>query len=619
MASYEREIRKYQRRQSHYFLITFPMTLQTNWNLTKYFFSGLDDPRLEENIASILPLAKDFASKYRNVIKTFAIPQQVLRYYADYETMSHEMGTGGIYLSYLQALDTQNDAVIKKMGELEYIFIQASSELLFVSQEWKELGYDRIMAFANDPLLVDYKNALVSMADNLRYILGEREEFVLNEKSRALGVVESLREELANSYAFEIELDGEKKTMTVEEIRSLRTSPDREIRRKSYQSLRQVYNNKQTQITLGNIYSGILKDWASDVKLRGYQTVMGPRNTSEELENEVVDMLLQEVQAAYPLFARFIEAKRKLLGLDEFHVYDTQAPLSLIEKEFTFEDGTRLHLETMKDFDQEFYDYSVDMFESGRIDAFPKYGKRSGAFASYRAGEQSFVLLNHTGKLGDVSTISHELGHATHGYLSQGQKPAVYDSPLSLAETASIFSEMLLSEKLRKELTPEEYKEFLNEKLSDVFATIFRQIQYIAFEKRAHEAIFAGEELTYHDFNRMWREEQIHMTGTSVTYDVDATGESGWSMIPHIFATPFYCYAYAFGNILVFALYNRYQKEGQSFVESYKNILRAGGSKRPRDLLAEHGFDITSPKFYRDAMEEVEKMVVEFEGMSISG
>lgn len=403
--------------------------------------------------------------------------------------------------------------------------------------------------------------------------------------------------------------------MTEEEIRSLRTSPDRDIRRKSYESLRQVYNNKQAQITLGNIYSGILKDWASDAKLRGYRTVMEPRNTSEELENEVVDMLLQEVQSAYPLFARFIEAKRKLLGLDEFHVYDTQAPLNQIEKEFSFEDGTRLHLETMKDFDQEFYDYSVDMLESGRVDVFPKYGKRSGAFASYRAGEPSFVLLNHTGKLRDVSTLSHELGHATHGHLSQGQKPAVFDSPISLAETASIFSEMLLSEKIRKELTPEEYKEFLNEKLSDVFASIFRQVQYVVFERRSHEAIFAGEELTYHDFNRMWREEQVRMTGTSVVYDTDAENESGWSMIPHIFRSPFYCYGYAFGNILVFALYNRYQKEGQSFVESYKDILRAGGSKRPKDLLAEHGFDITSPKFYRDAIEEVEKMVVEFEGM----
>ncbi len=172
---------------------------------------------------------------------------------------------------------------------------------------------------------------------------------------------------------------------------------------------------------------------------------------------------------------------------------------------------------------------------------------------------------------------------------------------------------MLLSEKIRRELSVEEYKEFLNEKLSDIFATIFRQIQYISFERRAHEAIFAGQELTYHDFNRMWREEQVRMTGTSIVYDVSADDESGWSMIPHIFGSPFYCYAYAFGNILVFALYNRYIQEGVSFVEHYKDILRSGGSKRPKDLLAENGFDITSPKFYQNAIEEIEKMVHEFE------
>lgn len=192
--------------QALYFSYQNIMTIETNWNLTKYFFTGLDDPKLQANIDSILLLAETFAKKYQNSIKTFTTPEQVQGYYADYEKMSHEMGTGSVYLSYLQALDTQNDAVIKKMGELECIFIEASSKLLFISQEWKELGYERIMAFANNPLLRDYKNALVSKADNLKYILGEREEFVLNEKSRALGVVESLREELANSYTFEIEL-----------------------------------------------------------------------------------------------------------------------------------------------------------------------------------------------------------------------------------------------------------------------------------------------------------------------------------------------------------------------------------------------------------------------------
>ena len=200
----------------------------------------------------------------------------------------------------------------------------------------------------------------------------------------------------------------------------------------------------------------------------------------------------------------------------------------------------------MKEFDEEFYQYSIDMFENGRVDAFPKKGKRGGAFASYTKGEPSFVLLNFTGKLLDVPTLSHELGHAIHGHLSQVQKDAVYSSPLCLAETASIFSEMLLAEKIRARLNPEEQMNFLANELMDAFSSIFRQVQYVAFERRVHDVIHSGGELTYHEFNTMWREEQQKMTLDSVTYDSPAEQEVGWSTIPHIFNSPFYCYAYAF-------------------------------------------------------------------------
>lgn len=200
----------------------------------------------------------------------------------------------------------------------------------------------------------------------------------------------------------------------------------------------------------------------------------------------------------------------------------------------------------MKEFDEEFYVYSLEMFEGGRVDVFPKKGKRGGAFASYNKGEPSFVLLNYTGKLLDVPTLSHEIGHAIHGYFSQVQKDSVYSSPLCLAETASIFSEMLLAEKIRARLSPEEYTNFLAGELGDAFSSIFRQVQYVAFERRVHEIIHTGGELTYHEFNTMWREEQLKMTLDSITYDTPAEEEVGWSTIPHIYYTPFYCYAYAF-------------------------------------------------------------------------
>jgi oligoendopeptidase F len=183
-----------------------------------------------------------------------------------------------------------------------------------------------------------------------------------------------------------------------------------------------------------------------------------------------------------------------------------------------------------------------------------------------------------------------------------------------MAETASIFSEMLLGEKVKSLVTPEEYREYLNERLGDIFSTIFRQVQYVIFEREVHTQIHTGQELSYKDLNSMWRASQESLYAGIVRHDISPEEESGWSMIPHIFHTPFYCYAYAFGNLLTFALYNKVQS-GELTREDYKDILRSGGSERPRDLLNKYGIDIASPEFYQSGLREVENMVDEFEKM----
>lgn len=591
------------------------MTYPTNWNLARYFYSWLDDPKLDQDIQSILPRTKAFAEKYGTIFSKFTEPSQILEFYTDYTKLSHELVTPSYYLFYRSSLDTQDLDVMKKMGEIEYISTEASNLLLFIAQGWKDIGYDRIMEWSRDSSLIRYKNDLISTANGIRYILSEREEYVLNMKARPLGLANSLHDELTGSYEFVMNIDGEEKKLTEEEVRSYRQHTNRSIREEAYRSLRRVYNTKQNQISLWNIYTTIIKDWSSEIRMRWYgENVMAQRNISEEMDDEVVDMLLTEVEKAYPIYSRFLKAKAKMLGLEsDFTVWDIGAPLGTSDKDFTFEEAYDLHLSVMRDFDKDFYDYSLRMIEEERIDVFPRAGKRGWAFASYRKGEESFVLLNFTGKLRDVSTISHELGHAIHGHLSQVQEAPVYDSPLSMAETASIFSEMLLGEKVKSLVSAEEYKEYLNERLSDIFATIFRQVQYVIFERYVHEQIHAGEELSYKDLNTLWRAEQDKLYSGVVRYDTQAEDESGWSMIPHIFHTPFYCYAYAFGNLLTFSLYNKVHTEKSLSVEDYKDILRAGGSERPRDLLARYGIDIASPDFYQAGLKEVEKMVEEFE------
>ena len=591
------------------------MTYPTNWNLSRYFYTGLDDPKFLADIATILPMTNAFADKYKETFGKFTKPTEMLEFYTDYTKLSYDMAKPSYYLFYRSSLDTQDLEVTKKMGEVDYIYTEASNLLLFISQGWKEIGYDRIMEWSKDPLMAPYKNDLISTADGIKYILGEKEEYVLNLKSRPLGLAGSLHDELTGSYEFTMNISWEIKTLTEEEVRTYRQHTDRSIRREAYSSLRRVYNTKQNQIALGNIYTSIVKDWSTDIQMRGYpKNVMAQRNLSEQMDDEVVDMLLSEVEQAYPIYARYLKAKSKMLNLEpDFSIWDAGAPIGHSEKDFSFEEAYNLHLSVMKDFDNDFYDYSVRMIEEERIDAFPKKGKRGWAFASYRKWDESFVLLNFTGKLRDVSTISHELGHAIHGHLSQVQEAPVYDSPLSMAETASIFSEMLLGEKVKSMVSKEEYKDYLNERLSDIFATIFRQVQYVIFERKVHDIIHSGQEVTYKELNSMWRSEQEKLYGWTVAYDVEGEEESGWSMIPHIFHTPFYCYAYAFGNLLTFALYHKVHVEKSLSVEDYKDILRSGWSERPRDLLNRYGIDIASPDFYRAGIAEVEHMVEEFE------
>ncbi len=593
------------------------MSYPTSWNLDRYFYSGLDDPKLTADIASIMPLTEAFSKKYASKFANFTTPEEILGFYADYTKLSHDMASPSYYLFYRSSLDTQDLEVTKKMGAIDYIYTEASNLMLFVAQGWKDIGYDRIMEWSRSPKLARYKNDLISTADGIKYILSENEEKVLNIKSRPLGLAGALHDELTGSYEYTMMIDGVEKKMTEEEVRSYRQHTDRGIRREAYTSLRRVYTSKQNQISLGNIYTSIVKDWTSEIKMRGYgDNVMAQRNLSEEMDDEVVDMLLSEVEHAYPIYTRFLRAKAKMLGLEaDFSVWDVAAPMGKSDKDFTFDEAYDLHLSVMKDFDSDFYDYSVKMIEEERIDVFPKAGKRGWAFASYRKWEESFVLLNFTGKLRDVSTISHELGHAIHGHLSQVQEAPVYDSSLSMAETASIFSEMLLGEKVKSLVSKEEYKDYLNERLGDIFATIFRQVQYVTFERTVHIQIHAWEELSYKDLNTLWRAEQEKLYGGVIWYDVSGEEESGWSMIPHIYHSPFYCYAYAFGNLLTFALYHKVHVEKSLSVEDYKDILRAGGSERPRDLLGRYGIDIASPEFYRAGLAEVEHMVEEFEAL----
>jgi oligoendopeptidase F len=586
--------------------------IKTNWNLD-YFYKDLNDKNLNNDINSIMPLVLSFKKKYENKIKHFK-PNDFLIFFKEKNKISYIINKISFYLNYRLALETQNQDLIKKNAEFEVLLTNISNELLFISDEFKTIGYNKLIKLSNQPQLKEYQNYFYQTAKSIKYLLNKKCEFVLNHKENSgVNAFINLYNELVNSFVFEIVIDGKKKFLTESEVRTLKLSSNEKIRQKAQESLRKVYNDKKVIITLANTYNAIVKDHISEIKIRKYKHVLSQRNISEELDDIAVNMLFEEVKNSYYLYQRYLRLKAKLLNKKKLMNYDLYAPIQLKEKKIQLNEALNIYFEAIREFDLDFYNYSIDMFKKGRVDIFPNKGKMSGAFASFTSDFDSFVLLNYTQKLDDVLTIAHEMGHAIHGNFRQHLKPENFQAPLILEETASIFNEMIVFENLLEKSKNTEKIILIEKKLQDIFATIFTQIQYTLFEKEIHEFVLNEKELSREDFNNIWRKKQLELTGNELNYDVLANEETTWAMIPHIFKTPFYCYSYAFGNLISFALFKKYKNNKKDFIKIYKNILKSGGSKKPYDLLLENNINIKSTQFFKDGIKIIEELVNEFE------
>lgn len=589
--------------------------INTKWNLTK-FYNNLNDLNLKKDIDSIMPLVLKFKNKYKTKISTFK-PKNFITFFNEQEKITKKLNKISFYLNYNFALNTQNQEIIIKKAEFENLITNVSNELLFISQEIKKIGYNNLIKLSKNKELKEYSNFFYQTAKSIKYILNEKNEFILNIKENSgITAFNNLYDEFVNSFLFKIKINNKQKTLTESEIRTLRQSSDEKIRKDALKSIRKIYNDKKTQIVLGNTYNAIVKDHINEIKIRKYKHVLSQRNISEELDDEVVNMLLNEIKNSYYLYQKFLKIKTKLLNKKKLNNYDIYAPINSKEKKINFNEAINLYFKSIKTFDNIFYKYSKDMFKEARVDVFAKKGKMNGAFASFTKGFESYILLNFNNKIDDVFTLAHEMGHAIHGHLRQHLKSENFSAPLILEETSSIFNEMLLFDELKKNLTNKEKLILIEKKLSSIFATIFLQIQYVLFEKEIHEKILNDNQLTFIDFNKIWRNKQIEMYGNTIKFDLPKNQETGWSMIPHIFKSPFYCYSYAFGNLLSFALFKKYKIQGKKFIPKYINILKSGGSKKPYDLLIENNINIKSKKFYQDGIKIIKEILNEFEELS---
>lgn len=575
------------------------------WDLERYFYSSPNDDKFHNDIEIFKQKFDNFISKHKLKIAYYSI-DEFFSFLEEYDVLDEEAIRLSVYLNLLSSLDIQNQDTQKELLKIDKIFSDYSEKLLFVNEEFKEIGYENLIALSGADVFKSYKNFLVAEANSIKYNLSNKEEIVGIKLSNAYRT--NLYEELTSSFEFDFR--GE--TLTGDEVRNYRNNSDRTKRFDAFKSLSGVYLNKQNQITLSNLYSTVCKDSVANMELRGYKTVVSKRNISEEVSDEVVDILLKKVSDNYWLYHKFLDKKTKYLGLDKIEVHDVFASFpTKKETNFEFEQGWELYKKTINKIDPLLSIFSDEMLEGERISVYPKKGKTSGAYAQYGKSIPEFILLNWTNSYYDIATLAHELGHAFHGNLSKCQKELVYGTPLILAETASIFNETLMFEKIIESVDDEmEIKRLIFERLDDIFLTIFRQIAIVSFEKRCHESFKNNEPLTFDDYNAFWLEEMKKLYGQRVVFNDDFV-KYGWSSISHIYQTPFYCYTYALGNIISLNVYQQYKESDnkEEFITKYHEFLSAGGSDTPENLL-KNIFNIEfDDKFYKFAFDNIENLI----------
>ncbi|RME49766.1 MAG: oligoendopeptidase F, partial [Caldilineae bacterium] len=380
----------------------------------------------------------------------------------------------------------------------------------------------------------------------------------------------------------------------------------------AYDELYRVYSEEGT--LLAQIYNYRVRDWANEqINLRRFASPIAVRNLANDIPDAVVDTLLEVVAAEAPVFRRYFALKAKWLGLPRLRRYDLYAPLSTAEKKIPYPDAVNMVLDTFHAFSPPVGAHARRVFAEQHIDSEIRPGKRGGAFcASILPETTPYVLLNYTGEVRDVATLAHELGHAIHAMLAADHSVLTFHAALPMAETASVFAEMLLTDRLlAEEKDPAVRRDLLAAALDDAYATILRQAYFVLFEREAHRLMLEGK--TVDELNEAYLQNLHHQFGDAV--DVADIFKWEWISIPHIYHTPFYCYAYSFGQLLVLALYRRYKEEGAAFTPHYLKILSYGGAASPAHILTEAGIDMTSPDFWRGGFRVLEEMIDELEAI----
>lgn len=580
-------------------------TSAVTWQLD-HLYVGLDDPAINRDINACKQQAADVAAQYGGRLAALPAPElhELVERLENIAVLLGKLSTFA-FLSFSACIhNAEAGALLQQIRE---VASAVGGKTVFFHLEWAKLDKGRADPLLAHDSLSHYRHYLQSIRRYADHLLSRTEEELLLAKE-PVGTASwtDLFEKVVGHLTF-----GEKRR-SEEEVLSDLYCPDRQTRRQAAMDLTEGLRSQLHILT--HIFNTILADKMISDRLRGYEQWVSAMNLANELSDETVAVLVSSVTNRYDIVQRYYRLKKDLLGLDTLYDYDRYAPLPhLPDDKVTWPQCRDMVLQAFSAFSPKMAEIAALFFDNGWIDAPIQAGKQSGAFAHPCVPEvHPYVLVNYTGNIRDVSTVAHELGHGVHQYLAAGQGYFNSDTPLVLAETASVFAELLVfHSQLELLSSPVARRAFICQKLESIFATVFRQVSMNRFEDRIHTRRRTEGELSQEELSSQWRATQQEMFADSVTltenYDI------WWSYIPHFLHTPGYVYSYAFGELLVLSLYNIYLQEGDAFVPKYEALLAAGGSRSPYELMQPFGVDLTDPRFWQGGLATIDHLLTQVE------
>lgn len=505
--------------------------------------------------------------------------------------------------------NTQDQAVQAFMSSVDSRMAMIGNRTLFFSLWWKSLDDStaaRLMAGSGD-----YRYWLEEMRHFKPYTLSELEEKVINIKDvTGVSALVNLYNTLTNRYVFRMKVGEETQELTRGELMVYAHDYNPDLRKAAYQELYRVYG--QDGLILGQMYQTLVRDWHNEnVDMRHFSSPLSVRNLANDVPDDVVDTLLGVCQDNQAVFQRFFHLKARWLGMERLRRYDIYAPVVETDRKYDFDQATGMVFDAFRNFEPRIEELARRVLDQNHLDSEVRRGKSSGAFCASIAPEVTpWVLMNFQGRPDDVATLAHELGHAIHAQLAADHCLFTFHSSLPLAETASTFGEMMLVDRLLATDSDATVRQsLLFRQVDDAYATVMRQAQFAIFERQAHELVQHGA--TVDEISEAYLENLHGQFGDAVEVSDEFRWE--WVSIPHIYHTPFYVYAYTFGQLLVLSLYQQYKVEGGAFKPRYLKLLSAGGSQSPANILSAAGIDIHSVAFWQGGFDVIQGLIDQLE------